>query len=53
MKRFEVAGYDMPCVDLAVNVDVFPKPNGGTGVRAAGRWPPGWWPAPAWEPSAP
>ena len=24
----------MPCVDLAVNVDVFPKPNGGTGVRA-------------------
>lgn len=34
MKRFEVAGYDMPCVDLAVNVDVFPKPNGGTGVRA-------------------
>ena len=23
----------MPCVDLAVNVDVFPKPNGGTGVR--------------------
>ena len=33
MKRFEVAGYDMPCVDLAVNVDVFPKPNGGTGVR--------------------
>ena len=22
-----------PCVDLAVNVDVFPKPNGGKGVR--------------------
>ncbi len=34
MKRFEIAGYDMPCVDLAVNVDVFPKPNGGTGVNA-------------------
>lgn len=24
----------MPCVDLLVNVDVFPKPNGGTGVNA-------------------
>lgn len=34
MKRFQIAGYDMPCVDLAVNVDVFPKPNGGTGIRA-------------------
>ena len=34
MKKFEVAGYDMPCVDLAVNVDVFPKPNGGTGINA-------------------
>lgn len=34
MKRFDIAGYDMPCVDLAVNVDVFPKPNGGTGVNA-------------------
>lgn len=34
MKKFEVAGYDMPCVDLAVNVDVFPKPNGGTGLNA-------------------
>ncbi len=34
MKKYEVAGYDMPCVDLAVNVDVFPKPNGGTGVNA-------------------
>ena len=33
MKKFEVAGYDMPCVDLAVNVDVFPKPNGGTGIK--------------------
>ena len=33
-KEFEIAGYDMPCVDLAVNVDVFPKPNGGTGVNA-------------------
>ena len=28
------AGYDMPCVDLAVNVDVFPRPNGGAGVNA-------------------
>ena len=34
MKKFEIAGYDMPCVDLAVNVDVFPKPNGGTGINA-------------------
>ena len=34
LKEFEIAGYDMPCVDLAVNVDVFPKPNGGTGVNA-------------------
>lgn len=34
MKQFEIAGYDMPCVDLAVNVDVFPKPNGGTRVNA-------------------
>jgi len=33
LKEFEIAGYDMPCVDLAVNVDVFPKPNGGTGKR--------------------
>lgn len=32
-KEYQIAGYDMPCVDLAVNVDVFPKPNGGTGVR--------------------
>lgn len=32
-KKYQIAGYDMPCVDLAVNVDVFPKPNGGTGVR--------------------
>ncbi len=32
-KTYQIAGYDMPCVDLAVNVDVFPKPNGGTGVR--------------------
>ena len=38
LKEFEIAGYDMPCVDLAVNVDVFPKPNGGTGINAmAGR----------------
>lgn len=22
LKEFEIAGYDMPCVDLAVNVDV-------------------------------
>ena len=34
MKQFEIAGYDMPCVDLAVNVDVFPKPNGGAGINA-------------------
>ena len=34
LKEFEIAGYDMPCVDLAVNVDVFPKPNGGTGINA-------------------
>ena len=34
VKQFEIAGYDMPCVDLAVNVDVFPKPNGGAGVNA-------------------
>ena len=34
MKEFEIAGYDMPCVDLAVNVDVFPRPNGGTRVNA-------------------
>lgn len=34
MKPFEIAGYDMPCVDLAVNVDVFPKLNGGAGVNA-------------------
>ena len=32
-KTYQIAGYDMPCVDLAVNVDVFPKPNGSTGVR--------------------
>lgn len=25
LKEFEIAGYDMPCVDLAVNVDVFPQ----------------------------
>ncbi|WP_322200720.1 carbohydrate kinase family protein [Acutalibacter intestini] len=34
MKKYDIAGYDMPCVDLLVNVDVFPKPNGGTGVNA-------------------
>lgn len=34
LKEFEIAGYDMPCVDLAVNVDVFPKPNEGTGINA-------------------
>ena len=34
LTAFEIAGYDMPCVDLAVNVDVFPKPNGGTGINA-------------------
>ena len=34
MKQYEIAGYDMPCVDLAVNVDVFPKPNGGAGINA-------------------
>ncbi len=34
MKEFDIAGYDMPCVDLAVNVDVFPKPNGGTGINS-------------------
>lgn len=34
MKEYEIAGYDMPCVDLAVNVDVFPKPNGGAGINA-------------------
>lgn len=34
VKQFEIAGYDMPCVDLAVNVDVFPKPNGGAGINA-------------------
>lgn len=48
LKEFEIAGYDMPCVDLAVNVDVFPKPNGGTGINAmswqgGGKWPPAWW----------
>ena len=58
LKEFEIAGYDMPCVDLAVNVDVFPKPNGGTGVNAMSwqggeKWPPAWWRQPDWELNAP
>lgn len=28
MKKFQVAGIDGPCVDLAVSVDAFPQPNG-------------------------
>ena len=26
--KFEVVGIDCPCVDLAVNVDVYPDSNG-------------------------
>ena len=26
--KFDVIGLDSPCVDLAVNVRCFPKPNG-------------------------
>ena len=29
MKKFQVAGIDMPCIDLALSVDQFPKPNAG------------------------
>jgi hypothetical protein len=57
LKEFEIAGYDMPCVDLAVNVDVFPKPNGGTGINAmswqGGGKVPAWWRQPDWELNAP
>ena len=57
-KEFEIAGYDMPCVDLAVNVDVFPKPKGGTGINAmswqgGGKVAPAWWRQPDWELNAP
>ncbi len=31
--KFDVVGIDMPCVDLAVNVDHFPDPNGGERIR--------------------
>jgi sulfofructose kinase len=30
---FDIVGFDMPCVDLNVNTDVFPRPNGGMGMR--------------------
>ncbi len=30
---FDVVGIDMPCMDLLVNVDTFPKPNQGTSVN--------------------
>ena len=58
MKEFDIAGYDMPCVDLAVNVDVFPKPNGGTGINSmswqgGGKVASGMVAAAAWEQSAP
>ncbi len=33
MKKYEVAGIDTPCVDLAVNVDALPKPNKGTAIN--------------------
>ena len=29
--KFDVIGLDSPCVDLAVNVRCFPKPNGAAG----------------------
>ena len=35
MKKFQVAGSDMPCIDLALSVDQFPKPNGGQQVNSA------------------
>lgn len=35
MKKFQVAGIDMPCIDLALSVDNFPKPNGGAKVNTA------------------
>ena len=35
MKKFQVAGIDMPCIDLALSVDQFPKPNGGQQVNSA------------------
>ena len=35
MKKFQVAGIDMPCIDLALSVDHFPKPNGGAKVNTA------------------
>ena len=35
MKKFQVAGIDMPCIDLALSVDQFPKPNGGQRVNSA------------------
>lgn len=31
---FDVVGIDMPCMDLAVNVNTFPKPNQGTYVNS-------------------
>ena len=49
---FDIVGVDMPCLDLNLNVGIFPKPNGGahvqrlswqgggkiaTGIAAAGR----------------
>ncbi|MCL2463406.1 MAG: PfkB family carbohydrate kinase [Defluviitaleaceae bacterium] len=30
---FDIVGIDMPCLDLNVSVDVFPKPNHGSRVR--------------------
>lgn len=33
MKRFEIAGYEVPCVDFLVNVDALPHSNQGVHVR--------------------
>ena len=31
--KFEVVGIDCPCVDLAVNVDVYPDSNGAEQIQ--------------------
>ena len=31
--KFDVIGLDSPCVDLAVNVRCFPKPNGAERIQ--------------------
>jgi sulfofructose kinase len=31
--RFDAVGIESPCVDMAVNVDVFPKPNGSAEIK--------------------